>query len=80
MRMLIVLIYVDSDPTNNTAAVPLTILAETPVSPTTSSSGGGGCVYRADGPFDPTLLALAGLAAAGLGIGRWRMRGRQSKR
>ena len=71
---------VDSDPTNNTAAVPLTILAETPVSPTTSSSGGGGCVYRADGPFDPTLLALAGLAAAGLGIGRWRRRGRQSKR
>ena len=71
---------VDSDPTNNAAAVPLTILAETPVTPTTSSSGGGGCVYATGGPFDPSLLALAGLAAIGLGIGRWRRSARQRRR
>ena len=78
---------VDSDDTNDTAAVPLTIDAQpvpvTPVSPTTASGGGGGCVFQPGGPFDPTLLLLVALGATGVGARRWRRslaRRRQSGR
>ncbi len=67
---------IDSDDTNDSVAVPLTIDAQvvpvTPVSPTVSSSGGGGCVFQPGGPFDPTLLVLIALALGGVGARRWR--------
>ena len=68
---------VDSDVTNDSVVVPLTVAEElpsTPVTPVTpsSTSGGGGCAYQPGGPFDPTLLAVLGIGMAGLGVRRWR--------
>ncbi len=66
---------VDTDVTNNTTTVPLTVAEETtPVTPTTptTSSSGGGCVYAPGGPFDPTLLVAFAVGLAGLGARRLR--------
>ncbi len=69
---------VDSDDTNNSVVVPLTIAEETPTTPTTpttpssTSSGGGGCAYQPGGPFDPTLLVGLAISIAGLGVRRAR--------
>ncbi len=66
----------DESVADNTALVPLTVVAAptTPTTPTTtgSSGGGGGCVSVPGGPFDPALLGLLGVAAAGLGMRRLR--------
>lgn len=69
---------VDSDVTNDSATVPLTILEAVPTTPTTptvsTSGGGGGCVSMPGGPFDPALPALLAAAAVGLAARRGRRR------
>lgn len=74
---------VDSDDTNDSTVVPLTVAAETattPITSTTSSSGGGGCAYSPGGPFDPTLLGTMLIALAALGARRWRRTPRRGQR
>ena len=73
----------DTDNTNNAVTVPLTVAAEPtppPVTPTTSSSSGGGCVARPGAPFDPMLVSLALLGAAGIGVRRWRRTAEEGSR
>lgn len=74
---------VDSDPSNDSVVVPLTVAAEavTPTTPIVSSSGGGGgCVSRPGGPFDPALLLLVLAGGAGLVSRKWRERAKDGGR
>ncbi len=76
---------VDLDDTNNSIVVPVNIAAEstTPAVPTTPavsiSSGGGGCVFSPDAPFDPTLIAALAVGMAGIGVRRFRRAPRRKR-